>query len=167
LFDAFYPYDNGLAFIGTLLMLFGVGIAVLKVFLAMAIGIGKAVTLNGKTVLAGILIVICFACSAFGTVQYIRYLVDDSSSSLSKSDAIGIAKNSIMVENKIKDLWSWSNESLTYSSSTATKQSDGDWEVVLRGTISGYDYIYNSDSFMATVYISERGSIQNVRVSTY
>ena len=165
LYHPIYTEDNGLAFIGTALMGIGVVMGLLKLVLPNSMGIGKAVVVNGKSVLAGILIAICFCGAALGTVQYVRYLVQNTHSSGAhkgnESDtAIHIAKNSSDVSQKVRDDLSFtSTPSLSFYNENASEIGNGSYYVTLNGTATGYDYYYDyvSVDFVAYVYVDTNG----------
>ena len=176
LYHPIYTEDNGLAFIGTALMGIGVVMGLLKLVLPNSMGIGKAVVVNGKSVLAGILIGICFCGAAFGTVQYVRYLVQNNhiGGSHKESDedrAIEIAKNSSDVSQKVRDdLGFTSTPSLSFYNENASEISSGSYYVTLNGTATGYDYYYDyvSFDFVAYVYVDvDGGWVTSVSVSIY
>ena len=176
LYHPIYTEDNGLAFIGTALMGIGVVMGFLKLVLPNSMGIGKAVVVNGKSVLAGILIAICFCGAGLGTVQYVRYIVQNnhiggSHKESNEDRAIEIAKNSSDVAQKVRDdLGFTSTPSISFYNESASQISNGSYYVTLNGTATGYDYWYNSVSydFVAYVYVDvDGGWVTSVSVSTY
>ncbi len=176
LYNPIYAEDNGLAFIGTALMGIGVVMGLLKLVLPNSMGIGKAVVINAKSVLAGILIAICFCGTAFGTVQYVRYLVQNAniggSHKESEEDtAIEIAKNSSDLTQAVQVYFDFvSAPSLSFYGENATGIGNGSYYVTLNGTASGYDawYDYISPSFVAYVYVSvDGGWVTSVTVNSY
>lgn len=96
--------------------------------------------------------------------------VADVPVSISESKAISIAKQSSYVQNKIaKEYGMKFFYTPDWGTVTATDQYSG-WEVVLKGTISGYTDDYKSDfiydkKFTAKVTMSNSGVVSSVYVS--
>ncbi len=174
LFSDFDEDANGLAIMSILFMAFATVMAISKLS-SSSKGSSKAIILNAKTVLAGILVALCLVGSLLGTVQYIAYVVDDgnvnnsqtisssSSSSqgsyLTETMAINYAKNSQDVKNKIYEYFGISYYTPSYTSSTAVKEVTG-WTITLKGTLSYYN-------FTALVSMSESGEVISTTVLPY
>lgn len=175
--DSWYYYNpNGLPFVSVVLLILCAGMGVAKLALSMFMGIGKPVEKNAKTVLAGILVGICALGAAFGTLQYVRYLVDSNSYAeadagyVSQSEAISIAKNSTTVKDAIaSELNIDSYYSVDYSDSDANQIGSDSWEVTLTGTMYGNDYYGYSESayFRAYVTVNQWRSVTSTIVYTY
>ena len=66
--------------------------------------------------------------------------------SINESKAISIAKESSKVQKKIADCWDMKFfYTPEWGTCTAEKKYNGDWEVVLKGNISGYTDDYKDD----------------------
>lgn len=91
---------------------------------------------------------------------------------ISESKAIAIAKDSSRVQNAIAEKYSMKFfYTPDWGTCTATQKSDGSWEVVLKGNISGYtddhktNFIYDK-KFTAEVTIGSSGYVGYVSVKT-
>ena len=173
--NSWYYYNyNGVAFAGVVMLILCAGMGVAKLALSMFMGIGKPIEKNGKTILAGILVGICVLSAAFGTFQYVRYLINEnkeaSYSSMTEWEAIDTAKNSTSVHTAIaNELNLYNYNTPNYTSSSATSYSDGSWRVTLQGTMWGYDYYgySNNQSFTAYVTVSEYNTVMSTTVYNY
>lgn len=96
-----------------------------------------------------------------------------TTSSISKSQAISIAKGSSKVQNEIAEYYGMKFfYTPDWGTITASQQYDGDWEVVLKGKISGYTDDYKSNfiydkTFSAKVTVSSSGYVSNIYVTRY
>lgn len=169
----YYNY-NGVAFAGVFMLILCAGMGVAKLVLSMFMGIGKPIVKNAKTILAGILVGICALSAAFGTFQYVRYLINEnrevSYSSTTESEAISTAKNSVSVHTAIaNELNLYNYNTPEYKSSSATSYSDGSWRVTLQGTMWGYNNngYSTSESFTAYVTVSEYNTVMSTTVYSY
>jgi roadblock/LC7 domain-containing protein len=95
----------------------------------------------------------------------------DYSYTMTKSEAISIAKESSTVQNKIAAAYGMKFfYTPDWGTVTATEYSGGSWEVVLKGTISGYTDDYKTDfeydkKFTAKVTVGSSGYVGYVYVT--
>ena len=130
-----------------------------------------------KIILSVLLLVVCLSCVAgcnnTPNKYDSEYSGESTTTSITRSQAISYAKSSSTVQNKIAKLY---NLKFYYTpdwgTTTATEQSNGDWEVVIKGTISGYtddyktNFVYNN-KFTVIVTVYSFGYVGSVYASKY
>ena len=134
---------------------------------------------RARIIVSLILALICLTlvCGSFVGCQEEEDSNDDYdysySASITQSQAISTAKSSSKVQDAIADRYDMKfYYTPDWGTCTAKEDYHGGWEVVLKGTISGYtddykkDFVYDK-TFKATVTVSETGYVKNVRVSDY
>ena len=90
---------------------------------------------------------------------------------ITKSQAISIAKESSRVQDEIADVYKMKfYYTPDWGTVTATQRSDGSWDVELKGTISGYTDDYKTDfeydkKFTAKVTVGSSGYVGYVYVT--
>ena len=134
--------------------------------------------INLKTILSLVMAIVVMSAICFNLVG-----CNDSSSnsgsgsstsknSISESEAISLAKESSRVQDAIADKFGMEfYYTPSWGTCTATQRSDGSWEVVLKGNISGYtdDHKTNFVSekkFTVDVTVGSSGSVGYVYVKT-
>ena len=123
----------------------------------------------------------CLVGGCFGLVGCQREETNDNyyggdydySTSITKSEAISIAKGSSEVHNEIAKKFGMKFFYVPdWGTVTAEEEYGGSWKVTLKGTISGYTDDYKSDfeydkKFTAYVTVSTSGYVGSIYVSTY
>ena len=184
LFDG-YDFTKVLSIISIVLMLIGVCGIITKAVLHFIFKIETFPRSTIKRILVIVLAVACLGCSIWGFVDCSNsnYNYDSSydsdysggstTTSITRSQAISYAKSSSTVQNKIANLYGLKfYYTPDWGTITATKQSNGDWKVVIKGTISGYtddyktDFVYDK-KFTVTVTVYSFGYVGSVYASKY
>ena len=184
LFDG-YVFTKVLTIISIVLMMIGLCSVTSKSVLFFIFKIGTFPTTIIKRILMIVLAVACLGCSIWGFAGCSNnsYNYDSSydsdysggstTTSITRSQAISYAKSSSTVQNKIASLYGLKfYYTPNWGTTTAAKQSNGDWEVLIKGTISGYtddyktDFVYNK-KFTVTVTVYSFGYVGSVYASKY
>lgn len=184
-----YDFTKVLSIISIVLMLIGVCGIITKAILCFIFKIEAFPRSTLKRILVIVLAVACLSCSIWGFVDCgnnnynydsnydssydSEYSGGSTTTSITRSQAISYAKNSSTVQNKIANLYGLKfYYTPDWGIATATKQSNGDWEVVIKGNISGYtddyktDYVYDK-KFTVTVTVYSFGYVGSVYASKY
>lgn len=131
--------------------------------------------MKAKKIIAAIVIVSCItnaiilsSCSSTKEDDYSSSNNNYSTiNTISESEAISIAKKSSKVQNKIADYWDMKFFYTPDWGTCTARKVGGDWDVTLKGNISGYtddykkDFIYDK-TFKVTVTVSSSGNITYV-----
>ena len=131
--------------------------------------------MKAKKIIAAIVIVSCItnaiifsSCSSTKEDDYSSSNNNYSTiTTISESEAISIAKQSSKVQNKIADYWDMKFFYTPDWGTCTARKVGGDWDVTLKGNISGYtddykkDFIYDK-TFKVTVTVSSSGNITYV-----
>lgn len=169
-----FDFTKVLSIISIVLMLIGVCGIITKTILYFIFKIEAFPRNTIKRILVLVLAVACLGCSIWGFVDCSNnnYNYDSSydsdysggstTTSITRSQAISYAKSSSTVQNKIANLYGLKfYYTPNWGTTTATKQSNGDWEVVIKGTISGYTDDYKTD------YVSDKKFTVTVTVYSF
>ena len=109
------------------------------------------------------------SCARDDGPSYEDYIREDVS--ISRSEAISIAKNSKKVQDEIADFRDLKFYYTPDWGTCTASESGQRWEVTLKGTITGYADDYKDDfrygkTFKATVTVSPNGTVTKVYVSS-
>ncbi len=179
LFDG-YGFTKVLSIISIVLMMIGLCGIIAKCILYFIFKIGNFPTTIVKKVLIIVLAIACLGCSIWGfencgdNSNDFNYSSGSTTTSITtRSQAISYAKSNSTVQNKIANLYDLKfYYTPDWGTATAEKQSNGDWEVVIKGTISGYtddyktDFVYDK-KFTVTVTVYSFGYVGSVYASRY
>lgn len=180
LFHRYAYQSNTILIISIVLMMIGLCSIIIKYVLFFVLKIGKIPTTKVKNILL-IALAVAFLilplwsfaqCSNNNNNDYnsnyhssSSYSSGDSTTkSITQAKAISYAKSSSTVQDRIAALYSLKfYYTPDWGTTTATKQYNGDWKVVLKGTISGYtddyksNYVFNK-KFTVTVIVNYLGT---------
>lgn len=171
--------------ISIVFMMIGLCGIIVKLVLFYIFKIGTLPTTTIKRVLLIVLAVACLGFSMWGFVDCSNnsnsydssydsdYSGGNTTTSITRSQAISYAKSSSTVQNKIANLYDLKfYYTPDWGTTTASQDSDGDWTVQIKGTISGYtddyktDFVYDK-KFTVRVTVYSSGYVGYVYASKY